>query len=866
MIGRSVAPPRRDRFEILGNDRALVRVADAAMTVTTRTDSVGADLWTTSAQWAGSTLGRYEVVREIGRGGMGVVVEARDRRLGRSVAVKILRGATAGVFEDRRRLLREARAMARLSHPCVVPVFDVGTHGLVAYVVMELVQAPTLAAWLTEPRGHDHVMAVLRSAGQGLAAAHAVGLVHRDFKPSNVLVGADGRARVTDFGLALGVEVEGLRDATGIGTPAYMAPEQHARETATALSDQYAFCVTAWEALFGARPFAGVPLAELGARKVDGPPPLPAETDVPHELALALRRGLDPLPARRWPDMTSLLAAFGEQRRGRRRALAWMLVPACAVIAAFMPARDPCAEVVRRERDAWYEAARPNVYAALVAASGEQPASRVTQQLDDAVDAWTSAYASVCGEVEPAARDGEPRLRCLARVRRDREALIGALERTPDLARAGVLELDAAGDCLRPGDLESSVTLDDLGAIEVAMANGWSARWEGRLAEAEAMLAVAVVQARELGAHEQLARAGARLASVQDLRGDSTTALQTLREAADAAAIARSDSALAEVYVEQIWIETATQRLADARRTARAFDVLGARTELPAHLAAARWINVAALETAESRYEEAEHALTMAAAIWNGVLEQQPRRTVALANIDHDFAAIASLQGRFDEALVHLEHQRDRLVDEFGDDYPELASIWLDLAFTYHDLGRIEDAEMAATLGRAAVVANSGPRSLDVARAEHALAYVAYERDDLRGAIEHLETAAALRIERLGPDDVAAWSHRANVARVLLDLGDHERAHALARRVKIALGDLMPPPMDAIAAAVTAAEIAAVAGHRSIALTDLADTLELMRWVEDPGADYYARVREDVARVYDELGEPAKAAAVRDAS
>ncbi len=264
----------------------------------TITDSVGPSLlWSMPPQWSGVTLGRYTIGAEIGRGAMGVVLEAHDARLDRRVAIKVMQRGEP--VEDRRRLLREARAMARLSHPCVVPVYDVGTHGLATYVVMELVTAPTLAVWLGERHSIAQRLAVLASAGQGLAAAHAVGIVHRDFRPPNVLVGADGRARVTDFGLALGVASDGPYESPCAGTPAYMAPEQHAGTDVDARSDQYAFCLTAWEVLYGVRPFARVPVGELGAVKSLGPPSIPTDGEVPRSIGLALQRGLSPTPSRR---------------------------------------------------------------------------------------------------------------------------------------------------------------------------------------------------------------------------------------------------------------------------------------------------------------------------------------------------------------------------------------------------------------------------------------------------------------------------------------------------------------------------------------------------------------------------------------
>ena len=230
---------------------------------------------------AGEALGRYRLERELGAGGMGVVFAAFDSKLERRVALKVLRGGGAG-SDANRRLLREARAMARLTHRNVVTVHEVDSVGGRDYVAMELIDGATLAEWLRiAPRTPNEIVAAFVAAGRGLAAAHAAGLVHRDFKPHNVLRRSDGRIAVTDFGLArdagadpMAVTVDlgrptsesentpsvlsGLT-ATGslLGTPAYMAPEQWSGGKIGPAADQFAFCVALWEALAGERPYRG---------------------------------------------------------------------------------------------------------------------------------------------------------------------------------------------------------------------------------------------------------------------------------------------------------------------------------------------------------------------------------------------------------------------------------------------------------------------------------------------------------------------------------------------------------------------------------------------------------------------------------
>jgi len=319
-------------------------------------------------------LGRYELLHTIGAGGMGIVYAAHDRELDRRVALKVLRddGANAAA---RTALLREARAMARLAHPNVVRVIDVGELDGRVFVTMELVQGGTLREWLrAAPRSFEDITRVFQSAGRGLAAAHAAGIVHRDFKPENVLLDGES-ALVTDFGLArvsdeaLGVEEGGARTrapdvrATGTTTRAsavagtfhYMAPEQLRGERIDARSDVFAFSVALWEALSGSLPFAGASPAERLAAIERGPPSV-RRRDVPKAMRAALERGLSFDPAARPASMDAFLAAafVTAERRARHRAGLVVLLGAgmlAAAFAAFTTHREPA--VTQNSGAAW---------------------------------------------------------------------------------------------------------------------------------------------------------------------------------------------------------------------------------------------------------------------------------------------------------------------------------------------------------------------------------------------------------------------------------------------------------------------------------------------------------------------------------
>jgi hypothetical protein len=300
-------------------------------------------------------VGRYEVRGKLGEGGMGVVLRAWDPQLEREVAVKLVRGESA---DGALRLVREARAMAKLRHPSVITVHDAGILGGEVFVVMELVDGENLAEYLARKPPWREALARCLAAGAGLAAAHARGLVHRDFKPHNVLCDRDGRILVADFGLARASP--GVGDAasalttTGavVGTPAYMAPEQHLGEAVGPAADQFAFAATVYEALYAQRPFPGTTLAALISEVLSGKvrPPPPA-SDVPRELAAVVMRGLAREPAERWPSLQAMLdalvapaSATPPPPAASRRTL-WIGLgagaAAAAVIGVFAATRDP---------------------------------------------------------------------------------------------------------------------------------------------------------------------------------------------------------------------------------------------------------------------------------------------------------------------------------------------------------------------------------------------------------------------------------------------------------------------------------------------------------------------------------------------
>ena len=298
-----------------------------------------------------SQIGRYRISEVLGVGAMGVVYRAHDPDLDRDVAIKLVRDS-GGSPKNHARLLREAQAMARLRHPNVVPIFDVGQFEGTVFVAMALLDGGTLKRWLCDGhRSFDAIVDRFLAAGRGLAAAHAAGLVHRDFKPDNVLLGIDGEIQVADFGLARLADDEpvasapshalapGMLTQTGevLGTLPYMAPEQLRNEPLDARADQFSFCVALWEAVYGSRPFPDPRMdvdRPLRARlETIAAGPMPRPRDRPAWIAPPLARGLAVDPDERWPTMQELLDAIA-RRRGSRLQSRWLAAGLGIVILA----------------------------------------------------------------------------------------------------------------------------------------------------------------------------------------------------------------------------------------------------------------------------------------------------------------------------------------------------------------------------------------------------------------------------------------------------------------------------------------------------------------------------------------------------
>ncbi|MBX7082290.1 MAG: serine/threonine-protein kinase [Nannocystaceae bacterium] len=528
---------------------------------------------------AAVTVGRYLVLGRIGSGGMGVVYAAFDPQLDRKIALKVL--YADGSSDDRhRRLLREAQALAQLTHPNVVAIHDVGSFdppggagggAASVFLAMEYVEGETLTRWLAQPRRWQEILDTMVEAARGIAAAHAKGLVHRDFKPDNVMVGADGRVRVMDFGLARAaatpatdraaapastLALELTTASTIVGTPAYMAPEQHAGAPADALSDQFAFCVATWEAICGERPFAGDSLPELATAVSQGRlREWPRSARTPPWLRRALERGLARQPQARWPTMNALVAAL-ERVRGRvRRRRTALVVGACVGVALAAAAgrellrlRDgrQC-DAAAAHGSAWDPATRGNVRDAIVATGlddAADTAARVLPRLDAVAREWTEASATACRALRVEARwspDTHARSQwCLEQRRLELAALTDALQhadaatvRTAAWAVAALQPAAACIDAQRLARLPAPPSDPDglVHAVRVPIAAAWAQTALGHPREGLAQAERALQQALALSTPSLVAAAHLAVGLAREQLGDGPAAVVALRDA-----------------------------------------------------------------------------------------------------------------------------------------------------------------------------------------------------------------------------------------------------------------------------------------------------------------------------------------------
>jgi eukaryotic-like serine/threonine-protein kinase len=770
----------------------------------------------------GELLGRYVLRHELGRGAMGTVYAAIDPELDRMVAIKLLH-ADAARDRSRASFLREAKATAGLTHRNVVTIHDVGVVGDQLFLAMELIEGPTLRQWLQPGRPWREVLAVLCEAGAGLVAAHDVGIVHRDFKPDNVLLAIDpqrssafGRVVVTDFGLAhrplelTTPDVEGIAEAPSgslaidathdgafQGTAAYAAPEQHRGGRCDARSDQFSFCVTLYEALWGERPFAGDTadevLAEITAGRVREPA---GGRKVPRRLRRAVLRGLAAAPGERFLDLRALLAAIDPRRR---RSPATLLVGSAAVAAALgfaiagqrpEPVRASyCDRAAERLHGVWDEPVREAIEAAFTATHEPSAADAwlaVSSRLDGFATAWVAAQTEACraGEDGSVAADVlSQRTTCLERElaragavaealrTADRQAVLRSTESvahlgSPELclddrhlsrraaARADIdpliqLEIDAVltrADALN--DTAKYEESERLGRDGLARARAIGDRW----AEAEALLVIGVAQ-------QWLQDPGAE---------------QSFHDALNAAL--RVDhhrvGALAMIGLLELWDPDTDGGITRAeqweRHCSAMISALGGDPAIEIELAVA----LGNVYLKNGHYDRAEQVYERALA-----LRRSAQDDIRLAGAQANLGAIAAAHGRYRDALDRFRKGQGALVGVYGPRHPNVAGASINVGSALAELGELEAARDEHLHALEVYEENFGPEHASLAPALRMLAWNALARRKYAEALPYAERALAIA-RREGPRSESTARSLSMVSSIIVELGRVDEARA----------------------------------------------------------------------------------------
>ena len=755
---------------------------------------------TLPARVASSAMGRFELGAQLGAGGLGIVFSARDPVLDRAVAVKLVRTGQSVLQGAAEQFLLEAQAMARVNHPNVVTVFEAAREGDDVFIVMELVEGGNLHDWLGTPRLLRERFKVLYGAGLGLQAIHRAGLVHRDFKPLNVLVGVDGRARVADLGLSNLV----LADVPGasrlVGTPMYMAPEQLRGETVEAPADVYGFALTAWETFLGSPPWSPSSIRELHDLRSRGAPPLPRWL-VPDSLGEVLRRALDPVPARR-PALDELLRELRRAAFPASRSRALLSVGVSAlVVAGFGAGLWKRAQ----NRHACEESA-----AITLLWSNDERARLDNATLVKAFDEWAQEWkherlATCTGDQSgSAAAPREDRSACLERQRqRFRLLLVGAHTETspqapavltrliherPPAAACGAAERQVAPS---PDEAEAvirAVTLSALGEHDrvLELADAWLAEGRTLLESSRAQLLYCRAQAFAAKVrHQDAFRDVTALVALEVLQRDGP--LRAAAQSLQARLLYLSD----EVRASRVIADGARKLVLHEGSAAVKVEFLIVDSDLQWEaddLNAAHELLLSALEVAREAGDETLEVLVVRRLVlisqkkasFEEHLDEEVERALALERI-----STATRVRALDTGLMRAM-QKGQSVDaqrfaaemfRLSESMPPSPRRWLDLRFT--EQFRCLSTSDAEACRRALTLLQSpqGPHSLDFAF-----------------AID----AATVRLELEGPEaaDRALAELEAKFGQDLLRRRALEDLIYLKGRVHRALGKPLPPLFD----------------------------------------------------------------------
>jgi len=686
----------------------------------------------------GSAVGRYVVLERIGSGGMGVVYAAYDPELDRKVALKLLRPDRAGAAgEAALRLQREAQAIARLSDPHVVAVYDAGTFGDQVFVAMEFVEGKTLRQWLAETkRSLWEILEVFASAGRGLAAAHAAGLVHRDFKPDNVLLGTDGRVKVADFGLARPAGEVNAGSASPpppgsgsggllaspltewgqvMGTPAYMAPEQLRGGTADARSDQFSFCVALWEALYRQKPFAGAGLREMLDAERRGEVREPPEgSGVPGRLQPVLRRGLSASPEARYPGMPELLHDLQHDPAVSRRR--WLIAAVLILTTAalfsslgYFQARRAqlCAGAEEKLVGVWDAPRKEAAHKAFLATKAPFAADvwkTVEKALDRYAADWTGMRRQACEATRVRGEQSEDlldrRMLCLDQHLQDVAATTQLFTQADfqivDKAVKSLNGLAPVADCANVEVLTAKVPpprdpklRQRVASARAVVAEAKALQKAGKRPQALAKATSAEEMARPLGYKPLEAEALYLKGFVQDLTGDHHGAEDTLFEALTTAQAAGDQEVAARSAAQLSWLTGYEQsRAADGEKWARLAQSIAEGARGGPVLRAELLEQLGAIRMNAHRFKEGLDLSLEALALAEKADPGSPRAASILNNI----AEALDQLGRYDEALGYALRSLKIREKTLSPGHPDFGPLFNTLGNIYNGLHRNQEA------------------------------------------------------------------------------------------------------------------------------------------------------------------------------
>ena len=800
-------------------------------------------------------VGRYVVLERIGAGGMGVVYAAYDPELDRKVALKLLHPERTGTAaeEHRLRLQREAQAIARLSHPNVVAVFDAGTLGEQVFVAMEFVAGRTLREWLKEEkRSWREIVAVFLAAGRGLAAAHDAGLVHRDFKPDNVLLGGDGRVKVADFGLArpLGendresdpgsgkavlAESPGSRGllatpltewGVAMGTPAYMAPEQLRGERADARSDQFSFCVALWEALYGQKPFAAEGLKEMldAKRRVEILDPS-AGTGVPARLLPVLRRGLAASPEARHPGMAELLHDLERDPSALRRrwlAAAALVLVTGAVFAGlgYFQARRAqlCGGVEEKLAGVWGEPRQQAIHAAFLATKvpfAEDVWKTVKKSVDRYTGDWAGMRRQACEATRVRGEQSEDlldrRMLCLDQHLQEAAAITDLFAHADrqiiDKAIPSVRALAPLDACADVEALRAKVPLprdpklrQQVQEVQALVAQSKALRIAGKRAESLARAQAAEAKARPLGYKPAQAEALFQKGFLEDLTGDHQTAEKTLFEALVTAQAAGHQEVAARSASQLSWIVGYEEsRPPEGEKWARMALGIAEGARGGPVLRSDLLLQLSAVRAQERRFKEALDLALEALAL----TEQAGRDSLRIPPILTDAGQYLNQLGRNDEALRYALRALQIREKTLPPNHPDFAGSYNLLGNIYTALNRGQDAisafERAIEIDRT----NLGPKNWVVAGGLLGLATAHQYQGHLDVALRLDREALAIFEENFGSASPYHGMTLFNMGEVLMAQSKPAEALASYQRAVAIQTKLLGPDHPALAYGLT---------------------------------------------------------------